>query len=278
MTPLAIDLPYINPVALQLGPVAIHWYGIMYLLSFILGYLYLRKKVQKKELKLSLDQLNDLIFLICFFLLIGGRLGYIIFYNFAQYWQSPLTIFAVWQGGMSFHGGFLGAALGFYLFWRKVKKPKTKRLPFFQLTDHVLTIIPFTLALGRIGNFINAELYGRISDLPWAMKFWTSSEYRHPVQLYEAIAHIIAGTFLIYTQAQKWPTGVRTALFLLYYSIVRIMVEFVREPDPQIGYLFSYFTLGQLLSLPILVFGLYVLKVSLASSAKSNKLVPSQSH
>jgi phosphatidylglycerol:prolipoprotein diacylglycerol transferase len=278
MIPLVIDLPYINPIAFQFGPIAIHWYGIMYLLSFILGYIYLRKKIQKNQLKLSLDQLNDLIFLICFCLLIGGRLGYVFFYNFAQYWDSPLTIFAVWNGGMSFHGGFLGAALGFYLFWRKVKKTKTKTLSFFYLTDAVLTIIPFTLALGRMGNFINAELYGRISDLPWAIKFWTSSEYRHPVQLYEAIAHIVAGSLFIFTQAKKWPIGVRTALFLLYYSIVRIMVEFVREPDPQIGYLFSYFTLGQLLSLPILVFGIYVLKVSLASSKKSNKLIPSRSH
>jgi phosphatidylglycerol:prolipoprotein diacylglycerol transferase len=278
MIPLVIDLPYINPIAFQFGPIAIHWYGIMYLLSFILGYIYLRKKIQKKQLKLSLDQLNDLIFLICFCLLIGGRLGYVFFYNFAQYWDSPLTVFAVWNGGMSFHGGFLGAALGFYLFWRKAKKPKTKIPSFFYLTDAVLTIIPFTLALGRVGNFINAELYGRISDLPWAMKFWTSSEYRHPVQLYEAVAHIVAGSLFIFTQAKKWPIGVRTSLFLLYYSIVRIMVEFVREPDPQIGYLLSYFTLGQLLSLPILVFGIYVLKVSLASSTKSNKLTPSQSH
>lgn len=278
MIHLVIDLPYINPIAFQFGPIAIHWYGVMYLLSFILGYLYLRKQVQRKQLKLSLDQLNDLIFLICFCLLIGGRLGYVLFYNFTQYWHSPLTIFAVWQGGMSFHGGFLGVALAFYLFWRKIKKSKKKAITFFHLTDHVLTIIPFTLALGRIGNFINAELYGRISDWPWAMRFWNNLEYRHPVQLYEAIAHIIAGTVLIFTQEKKWPVGVRTALFLLYYSIVRIMVEFVREPDPQIGYLFTYFTLGQLLSLPILVFAIYVLNMSLASSTKSNKLDPSRSH
>lgn len=276
MIPLVIDLPYINPIALQLGSIAIHWYGIMYLLSFTLGYCYLRNRVQKKQLKLSLEQLNDLIFLICLCLLIGGRLGYVFFYNFAQYWHSPASIFAIWQGGMSFHGGFIGAALGFYLFWRKLKKQKSLR--YLDLTDQVLTIIPFTLALGRIGNFINAELYGRLSNLPWAMKFWTAEGYRHPVQLYEATAHIIVGTFFMLTMKMKWARGVRTAIFLLYYSIVRIAVELVREPDIQIGYIFTHFTLGQLLSLPILALGIYIFKFSLASAKKSNKLNSPSSH
>lgn len=276
MIPLVIDLPYINPIALQLGAIAIHWYGIMYLLSFTLGYFYLRRRVQKNQLQLSLDQLNDLIFLICLCLLIGGRLGYVLFYNFAQYWHSPVSIFAVWQGGMSFHGGFLGAALGFYLFWHKLKKPKS--LHFLNLTDQVLTIIPFTLTLGRIGNFINAELYGRINNLPWAMKFWSAEGYRHPVQLYEALAHIVAGTFFMLTIKKKWARGVRTAIFLLYYSIVRIAVEMVREPDTQIGYIFTYFTLGQVLSLPILALGIYILKISLASAKKSNKLHSHPTH
>lgn len=276
MTPLVIDLPYINPIALQAGPLAVHWYGLMYLFSFILGYFYLRTKIKKNQLKLSIDQLNDLIFIICLCLLIGGRLGYVIFYNFHQYWQDPISIFAVWQGGMSFHGGFIGIAVGFYLFWRKVKKQR--RIHFFDLTDQVLTIIPFTLALGRIGNFINAELYGRVSNLPWAIKFWNNMEYRHPVQLYEALSHLTFGTFFLLTLKKKWSKGVRTALFLLYYSIVRITLEFVREPDVQIGYIFSYFTLGQLLSIPILILGIYILTISLASTKKSNKLSSPPSH
>ena len=263
MTSLVIDLPYINPIVLQLGSWAIHWYGIMYLLSFALVYVFLRHEITIGRLKLSLEHLNDLIFITCLCLLIGARLGYILFYNFSQYWQSPATILAVWQGGMSFHGGFIGAALGFVWFWYKIKNTRLRAPKLLTITDSVLTIVPFTLALGRIGNFINAELYGRISDLPWAVRFWNMTVYRHPVQLYEALLHIVAGTFFLITIKQKWQIGVRTAFFMLYYSIVRILVEFVREPDTQIGYVFHYFTLGQLLTLPILVVSLLLLRFTM---------------
>ncbi len=269
MTPLVIDLPYINPIAFQLGSLAIHWYGIMYLLSFSLVYIFLRREIFIGRLKLSLEHLNDLIFITCLCLLIGARLGYILFYDFNQYWRFPARIFAVWQGGMSFHGGFIGAAFGFVWFWYRIKTTRLRapRLP--TITDSVLTIVPFTLALGRIGNFINAELYGRISDLPWAVRFWNMTVYRHPAQLYEALLHIVAGSFFLITIKQKWPTGVRTALFMLYYSIVRILVEFVREPDTQIGYIFHYFTLGQLLTLPILVASIVMLGFAVGKRSNS---------
>lgn len=268
MTPLVIDLPYINPVALQFGSWAIHWYGIMYLLSFGLVYAFLRREIFIGRLKLSLEHLNDLIFVTCLCLLIGARVGYILFYNFDQYWHSPATIFAVWQGGMSFHGGFIGVAVGFFLFLRKIKKARFRTPKLLAITDSVLTIVPYTLALGRIGNFINAELYGRISDLPWAVRFWNMTVYRHPAQLYEAFFHILAGSFLLLTIKQKWPTGVRTAFFMLYYSVVRILVEFVREPDQQIGYIFHYFTLGQLLTLPILTAAILLLRFAVSKKSR----------
>lgn len=254
MLNLVIDLPYINPIALQLGPLAIHWYGIMYLLSFLLGYIFLRHEIRQGRFAISTDQLNDLLFSVCLALLIGARVGYILFYNFNQYWQSPATIFAVWQGGMSFHGGFIGATCGFHWFWRK-----HKNISFWSITDSVLTIIPFTLALGRLGNFINGELYGRLTTLPWAMKFWYIAGYRHPVQLYEALGHIIAGSYFVLTRKRPWSPGLRTALFVLYYSVLRFLVEFVREPDTQIGFILRYFTLGQLLTVPLFGLGIYLL-------------------
>ncbi|MBI4835724.1 MAG: prolipoprotein diacylglyceryl transferase [Candidatus Abawacabacteria bacterium] len=250
---LLIDFPPISPIAFQWGTIAIHWYGIMYLLSFILIYIAL----SKSKLKLTQAEITDYIFYAALGVVIGGRLGYVLFYNLGYYYHNPLEVIALWQGGMSFHGGFIGVVAATYLFCRNYK------ITFSGLADYVVMFVPFTLALGRIGNFINAELYGRLSTLPWAIQFPTASGYRHPAQLYEALLHIIVGILLLRIHRFTAKPWLRTALFLLFYSIIRIVVECFREPDRQIGLIGGIITMGQILTFPILVFAIvWILQLS----------------
>lgn len=249
----------IDPVAVSLGPVKVHWYGLMYVIGIGMGWSLCRLPQRRARLGLTGTQVDDLIFYTALGLLLGGRVGYMLFYNFPVLLEHPVELFRVWKGGMAFHGGLLGAMLAIWLFGRRQGKS------FFQLTDFLAPWVPIGLFAGRIGNFINGELWGRPSDLPWAMVFPTGGPSpRHPSQLYEALLEGIA-LFLIlqiYTR-QPRPTMGASGLFLLCYGLFRFAAELVREPDPQLGYLaFGWLTMGQVLSLPMLVGGVILLHLA----------------
>lgn len=258
MTLLQISLPSIDPIAFHLGPLSIHWYGIMYMLSFLLIYF----AMLYSPLGLTKNQISDYIFIAALSVIIGGRIGYVLFYNLVFYLENPLHTFFIWEGGMSFHGGLAGVVLATVYFCRSIQ------ISFWKITDYIVMYIPITLALGRIGNFINGELYGRLSNLPWAMQFSTAPGYRHPSQLYEALLHIFTGIFLLKTQNTTHHPKTRSAIFLMSYGIIRIIVEIFRQPDEQIGFLFTYFTMGQILSLPILLAGIYLYSSTRRASHK----------
>lgn len=250
-----LTFPHINPVAFSLGPLQVHWYGLMYLVGFILAWLLAIWRNHHYQLGWTSEEIGDVIFYGALGVIIGGRLGYILFYGFPQFIQQPLSIFKLWQGGMSFHGGLLGVLIAIYLFARRYKKT------FFQTTDFIAPLVPVGLGAGRIGNFINGELWGRITDVPWAMIFPTADQFpRHPSQLYEFFLEgIILFLVLWFYAAKKPATGRISALFLMGYALCRIIVECFREPDVQLGYLaFDWLTMGQLLSIPMLLLGLFL--------------------
>lgn len=239
----------LNPVLLDLGFIQIHWYGMMYFLSFVFGFLYMLKSKHFGKLKLSKTKCEDLLFYIILGVLLGGRLGYILFYNLALYLDDPLKIFRVWEGGMSFHGGVIGVILGVLYFASKNK------IKFFKLIDGVILFIPISLFLGRIGNFINGELFGRITDSPICMYFPADPENcRYPSQLFEAFLEGIVLFLILYWLSRKnLKAGVLSSVFLGLYSIFRFIVEFYREPDEQIGLYFDAISQGQVLSLVLII-------------------------
>ena len=256
-----LTFPNINPVAFTLGPLKVHWYGIMYLLSFALAWGAALWRTKRYHLDWNADQISDLIFYAALGVIFGGRIGYMVFYNTSQLFAEPLSLFKIWQGGMSFHGGMLGVACALGIFAIKSKKS------FLELTDFTVPLVPLGLALGRIGNFINGELWGRIAiNLPWAMIFPQADNHpRHPSQLYEFILEGLLLLISIWWYAAKpRARGKITAIFLIGYALCRIIVEFFREPDPQLGFLLlnnpliGGLTMGQLLSIPMLIGGLWL--------------------
>lgn len=248
-----IPFPQINPVALKVGPLQIHWYGLMYLFGFLAAWGLAKWRASRYQLDWTTDELGDLIFYGALGVIIGGRLGYMIFYNTAQLLSHPLSLFKVWEGGMSFHGGLLGVILAMWIFALKFKKP------FLEVTDFVAPLAPLGLAAGRIGNFINGELWGRVTDVPWAVVFPNSDgQPRHPSQLYEFGLEGLLLFILVWWYASKpRPAGCVSAIFLIGYSLARLIAECFREPDVQLGFLaFNWLTMGQLLSIPMLILGL----------------------
>ncbi len=245
-----IPYPDIKPYLIKIGPVEVRWYGLMYLFGFISSYLLVRYQVKKKNLSINKELIDDLYLYLILGLILGARLGYVLFYNLSEYLKSPLEIFALWHGGMSFHGGLIGAILAGYLFSKK------KKIDFWLFSDLVIVTAPIGLALGRIGNFINGELYGRITSVPWAMVFPSGGPVpRHPSQLYEALGEgIILFLILWFLKDRVKKTGYLTAFFRLFYGLIRFFLEFFREPDPQLGFVFYFFTMGQLLCLAMIVF------------------------
>lgn len=244
--------PQFDPVALQIGPVAIHWYGLMYLVGFALVWLLGRWRIQNSKSDLSLRDLEDLIFYCVLGVIVGGRLGYALFYKPGDYLSNPIELLYVWQGGMSFHGGLLGVVIVLYLFARK----KNKSL--LAVGDFLVPLIPLGLAAGRLGNFINGELWGRPSSLPWAMVFPQSGDNlpRHPSQLYELGLEGLLLFALVWWFARKpRPMGQISAVFLMGYGVFRFLVEYTREPDAFIGLLAGGLSMGQLLSLPMIAAG-----------------------
>ena len=249
--------PQIDPVAIHLGPVGIHWYGLMYLIGFM-SVLYLGKwRVrQNPESGWKASDIDDILFFGALGVIFGGRLGYVIFYQPAYFIQHPLEIFALWQGGMSFHGGFLGVLAAMWFFARKTGKK------WLSIMDFVAPLVPIGLGAGRMGNFINGELWGRPTDVPWGMVFpQVDNLPRHPSQLYEFGLEGVALFALLWWYSSKpRPTGAVSALFLIGYGTSRFLVEFAREPDSFLGLLSLGMSMGQWLSLPMIVVGIWMFR------------------
>ncbi|HUG98461.1 MAG TPA: prolipoprotein diacylglyceryl transferase [Gammaproteobacteria bacterium] len=248
-----IPYPNFDPVAIQLGPVAIRWYGLMYIVGFGIAWYLARRRANQPGSGWSAQQVDDLIFYGAIGVIVGGRVGSILFYNFDAWLRDPVMLVRVWEGGMSFHGGLLGVLLALWLYGRKLGRG------FFEMTDFASPFVPLGLALGRIGNFINSELWGKPTDVPWA--FVVDGVARHPSQLYQAALEGIA-LFLVlwFYSARRPPRMAVSGMFGVGYGVFRFAAEFFRLPDAHIGYLaFGWLTMGQLLSLPLIVLGAVLL-------------------
>jgi phosphatidylglycerol:prolipoprotein diacylglycerol transferase len=258
---MLLQLPYhnVDPVFLNLGPVQLRWYGLMYMMGFIICYFIMKRLVEERKLSFSTDDLYDLLFYLIVGVMVGGRLGYVLFYDLGSYLEDPAAVFAIWRGGMSFHGGLVGTTLAAILIVRK------KGWQFWEVADIVAVAAPIGIGLGRIGNFINGELYGRPSDLPWAMVFPDGGSVgRHPSQLYEALLEgLVLFLALLWIYRKNLQPGMTIWGLVAGYGLFRFSVEFFRAPDAHIGYDLGPFTRGQLLSFPMLLVGTFFL-VSLA--------------
>lgn len=255
---LFFQLPFhgIDPVLVDLGPIELRWYGLMYVLGFIAAYFVMRRAIrQREEIRLSENDLYDLLFYLILGVMVGGRLGYILFYDLDSYLANPASIVAVWRGGMSFHGGLIGSILGALFITRR------RGWDFLVVADLGAISAPIGLGLVRIGNFINGELYGRPTDVPWAMVFPAGGDVgRHPSQIYESFLEgLVLFVFVGWVYRRKLAPGGAFWAFLGGYGVVRFLVEFVREPDAHIGTDLGPLTRGQLLSLPLLVVGTVLL-------------------
>ena len=249
-----LSYPQIDPVALSVGPFAIHWYGLMYLFGFIAAWVLGRRRGW--HIGWRPQQVDDYATWAMFGVLVGGRIGYVLFYDLANFMADPLEIVRLWNGGMSFHGGFLGVLFVSWLFARR------HDLHFLQMTDFAAPLIPLGLFFGRIGNFINAELWGRAGDVPWAMVFPGAGPLaRHPSQLYEAaLEGLLLFVVLWLYSAQVRALGRISGVFALGYGLFRFLVEFVREPDEHLGFIaFGWMSMGQLLCVPLIAVGLWLL-------------------
>ena len=264
MLTLAIPFPVIDPVALQLGPLSVKWYGLAYVAGLIGGWWYARKLSVADSLwggraRPSPASLDDMLLFAALGVVIGGRLGFVLFYDLQRYLAQPLDIFAVWQGGMSFHGGLAGAAAGLWIFARRRGYPPLSAL------DLAAPVAPIGLFLGRIANFINAELWGRVApDVPWAMVFPNAGPIpRHPSQLYQAFGEglllLVILAIVLRAGGLKRP-GLVTGIFGIGYAVARSTAEFFRQPDAQLGFLFGtgWLTMGMLLSVPMFLIGLWL--------------------
>lgn len=248
-----LPYPQIDPVAIALGPLKIHWYGLMYLVGIGGAWLLASRRLKDFDPSWSKEKLSDLVFWVAMGVILGGRLGYALFYDLPAYLAEPLKILRVWEGGMSFHGGLIGVMLATWLFGRRNGKS------FFQLMDFIAPLVPIGLGAGRIGNFINAELWGKVTDVPWAMVFPNGGpDPRHPSQLYQFALEGVALFAILWLYSRKpRPTMAVSGLFAICYGIFRFIVEFVRVPDAQLGYLaWNWLTMGQVLCLPMILGGI----------------------
>jgi phosphatidylglycerol:prolipoprotein diacylglycerol transferase len=246
-----LQFPDIDPVAFELGPLAVRWYGLMYLAGFASAYLYLCRQVKHQRLDLSCEGVGDLLFAGVFGVVLGGRLGYVLFYNLSYYVQHPLEILHIWEGGMSFHGGLLGVVVAVIIFCRR------RDLAIGPIADALVIATCFGLFFGRIGNFINAELWGRVTDVPWGMVFpGAGNQPRHPSQLYQALCEgpLLFSILLLarrYTRA-AWSVFYT---FIAAYALIRFVLEFYRQPDAHLGFVAGALSMGQLLSIPMFGIG-----------------------
>jgi phosphatidylglycerol:prolipoprotein diacylglycerol transferase len=242
----------IDPVIFEVGPIRVGWYGLMYVLGFLASYLLVRYQMKKKDFDLSRPEVENLYFYLILGLMVGARLGYVLFYDLKAYLADPFEIIAIWHGGMSFHGGLIGVLLvGVFFSWKNRKS-------FWKIADLVIVTAPIGLGLGRIGNFINGELYGRVTQVPWGMIFPKGGPLpRHPSQLYEsALEGGVLFLILWLMKDKKLPTGGLLAIFLFLYGVFRFLVEFVREPDAHLGFILGPFTMGQILTFFMIIGGI----------------------
>ncbi len=260
-----LPFPEIDPVAFSLGPIAVHWYGLAYVVGILCGWYYARQIARRDHLwphdrsPITAAHLDDFMVWVAVGIVLGGRLGYILFYDFAAIAQNPIRAIEIWNGGMSFHGGFVGAILAIILFSRR------NGIPVLSMLDTIAAVVPFGLLFGRLANFVNGELWGRLSDAPWAVVFPTGGPFaRHPSQLYEAgleglLLLVVLAMLVFWAKALKRP-GFIAGAFGVGYALSRIFVEFFREPDVQLGYLaFGWLTMGMLLSLPMVAVGIWLM-------------------
>lgn len=270
-----MPFPQIDPVLITIGPLQIHWYGLAYVAGIILGWQYAKRIAANPSLwrdgqsALTAEQLDDFLLWVAAGIVGGGRIGYILFYDFPNVAANPLRAFEIWNGGMSFHGGLLGTMIAMMIFARRNK------IALWSLFDVVSAVVPIGLFFGRVANFINGELWGRLSDAPWAMVFPTGGPFaRHPSQLYEAglegIVLLAVLAIMIYRgHALKTP-GLVCGVFVTGYGLARTFVEFFREPDAQLGYLFGgWLTMGMLLSMPMVIVGLWAVVRARRAAARA---------
>ena len=262
-----LAFPDISPVAVQIGSFGLRWYSLAYLAGLFCAWWLTQRLLTRYKSDVKPEMMDDAVFYAAVGIIAGGRLGYVLFYNFEHYLENPLKIFALWQGGMSFHGALLGVIVALFLYARKMK------IPFFALTDIAACVTPIGLFLGRLANFVNGELYGRVTtSVPWAVVFPNGGPMpRHPSQLYEAFFEGLVLFLCLYTlwRYSVWVRiryGFTSGLFLAAYASVRIVVENFREPDPQIGFLFARVTMGQLLTVPMLLGGIGLMLWSMRRS------------
>lgn len=245
-----MPFPDIDPVIFHLWKFPVRWYGLMYILGFMAAYMVIWREVKRGLFPWTKDDVADLIFFLAIGVILGGRLGYILFYHFSYYLENPLKIIAINEGGMSFHGGLVGIIIAGALFARK------KKIRFMQLADLTVPAAPIGLGLGRIGNFINGELYGRETDVPWGVIFPGESRPRHPSQLYEAFLEGLLLFIILWVMKRKRPAeGLIFWSCIMLYGVFRLFVEFFREPDQHIGFLAGFISRGQVLSLPMIILG-----------------------
>jgi phosphatidylglycerol:prolipoprotein diacylglycerol transferase len=267
-----LTYPEIDPVIFSVGGLEVYWYGMMYLLGFAAAWILGISRTRGSE-SWDREQVGDLILYAAIGVVLGGRLGYILFYKPADYLADPAAIFRVWEGGMSFHGGLIGVLVAIWLFARKTDRT------FFQVSDFVAPLVPLGIFFGRIGNFINQELWGRVSDLPWAMVFPLAGESpRHPSQLYEAFLEgVVLFLVLWLYSAKPRMVGRVSGLFLVLYGMFRFIVEFAREPDNYLGFvILDWMTMGQVLSVPMIIFGLFIMYQSGSHGFKNQRQAGNQ--
>ena len=274
-----LTYPNIDPVAFGLGPLKVHWYGITYLVGFLGAYWCMYLRSRKPGSGWTAEQLQDILFYGALGVVGGGRLGYMLFYDFPTLVHAPWTLFLVWQGGMSFHGGLLGVLFAMWLYGRRNGRR------FFELTDFIAVVVPIGLGAGRLGNFINGELWGKVTDLPWGMQLDCMDDRfayycglqrsgfsapHHPSQLYELLLEgVVMFTVLWLFSSKKRPRMAVSGLFALLYGSFRFIVEFVRMPDEQLGYLaFDWLTMGQILSLPLIAVGITLMVLAYRRDAR----------
>jgi phosphatidylglycerol:prolipoprotein diacylglycerol transferase len=250
-----LTFPNIDPVAFAIGPIKVHWYGLMYLLAFLCAWLLAHWRTKHYKLNWSSAQISDLIFYAALGVVLGGRIGYMLFYNTHEFLLKPWILFKVWEGGMSFHGGLIGVVLALSLFARRVGKT------LFEVGDFIAPLVPIGLGFGRLGNFINGELWGRVTQLPWGLIYpHVDQEPRHPSELYELGLEGVLLFVVVWIYASKpRAPGRVSAVFLIGYAFCRLLAECFRQPDQQLGFIaFGWLTMGQLLSLPMLAVGVFL--------------------
>jgi len=253
-----LPFPNIDPIAIEIGPVAIRWYALAYIAGILLGWRYCLRLARRDTLRPSPQDFDDFVVWAVLGIILGGRIGYVVFYNTAYYLQNPLDALRVWEGGMSFHGGLIGVIVAIAIFsWRRGFSP-------LALSDLVAAAAPIGLFFGRVANFVNGELFGRVADMPWGVVFPRGGELpRHPSQLYEAFLEglllFAVLAILAHRPGMRARIGFLTGVFLVGYGFARTFVELFREPDAQLGFILGQITMGQILSAPMVLLGLYLM-------------------